>query len=135
MLPARTVEPRVLTIEGRRVLVVERTTPLPQHLDWLIRAMRIAWRQDPRLMGTRSVCESEQDHRLTRWIEGRHVGTDGVVRDLRLFMCIDCASVCVRDITLDTLARLPGAQRLPPRRRDHVIGWYTGARRKERTYT
>jgi hypothetical protein len=128
---ARTVEPRVTTIEGRRVLVVDRTPPLPKTLDWLLRAMRVTWRQTVHVAGTRTICESEQDHRLSRFVEGRYAGPDGYVRDLRLLMCIDCESVCVRDITTDIL---PTDRRRPARRRDHVIGWYSGARRNQRQY-
>lgn len=128
---ARTVEPRVTTIEGRRVLVVDRTPPLPSRLDWLLRAMRVTWQTEVRTHGARAACVSEQDHRLTRFVEGRHVGTDGVVRDLRLLMCVDCESVCVRDITTDLL---PTARRRPARRRDGVLGWYSGARRSQREY-
>jgi len=125
-------EPRVTVIEGRRVLVVDRTPPLPARLDLLLGTMRVTWRSAVKVLGTRSACESEQSHRLTRFVEGRHVGTDGVVRDLRLLMCVDCESVCVRDITTDLL---PTARRRPAQRRDHVLGWYSGARRNQRTYT
>jgi len=127
-------EPRVQVIEGHRVLVIDRTPPIPQHLDRLLATMRLTYRNLVAPRGTRPTCQSERDHRLVLFAEGRHVGRDGVVRDLRLTICQDCASVCVRDITIDTLDRLPTGGR-KPRRRDLVLGWYSGARRNNRTYT
>lgn len=132
-MQARIIEPRVTVIEGHRVLVVDRRPPLPQTLAALLAGMRVTFRTTTPIRGTRPACQSEQDHRLHPFVEGRHVGTDAVARDLRLLMCADCESVCVRDISLDTLSRLPTG-RLSPRRRDHVIGWYSGARRNQRTY-
>ena len=127
------VAPRVTTIEGRAVLIVERRPPLQPSLEGLRRAMLVSWETRLSRAGARGTCVSEQDHRLIRFLEGRHVGLDGVVRDLRLFMCADCEAVCVRDITPDRLERLPtGSQ--PLRRRNHVLGWYSGARPNQREY-
>lgn len=127
------VEPRVTTIEGRRVLIVERRPPLQPTLEALRRALIVTFELPLRRMGARKACISEQDHRLIRFMEGRHVGLDGTVRDLRLHMCADCEAVCVRDISVDRLARLPtGGQ--PLRRRDKIIGWYTGSRPNQREY-
>lgn len=125
-------EARVMVIEGRRVLVTDRTPPIPGTLDVLLAEMRVTLAADVKPSGTRSVCISDQDHRLRVFREGRHVGRDGVVRDLRLLMCADCESVCVRDISRDRLAGL-SISRLP-RRRDHVIGWYSGSRPANRVY-
>lgn len=130
---ARPIEPRVTMIEGRTVLIVERRPPLQSSLEALRRAMKVTLEVPLRRTGARGACVSEQDHRLIRFLEGRHVGLDGVVRDLQLFMCADCEAVCVRDVSIDRLARLPtGSQ--PLRRRDHVIGWYTGGRPRQREY-
>lgn len=126
-------EPRVTVIEGRRTLIVERRPPLPPTLDALRRGMTIAWETTITRRGARVACVSEQDHRLFRFIEGRHVGSDGVVRDLRLFMCADCEAVQVRDVSQDRMTRLPTG-RQPLRRRDHVLGWYSGARPNQRSY-
>jgi hypothetical protein len=129
---ARTIEPRVMVIEGQRVLIVERRPPLQPTLEGLRLAMRVTWETRLTRQGTRSACLNES-HRLVRFLEGRHVGLDGAVRDLRLFMCADCEAVQVRDVSLDRLDRLPtGSQ--PLRRRDHVIGWYSGARPGQRQY-
>jgi hypothetical protein len=125
-------QPRVMVIEGRRVLVTDRTPPIPGTLDRLLAEMVVTLAANVRPMGARAVCLAEV-HRLQVFREGRHVGRDGVVRDLRLLMCADCESVCVRDISRDRLAGL-SISRLP-RRRDHVIGWYTGARPSQRVYT
>jgi hypothetical protein len=130
---ARVVEPRVTMIEGRTVLIVERRPPLQATLEGLRRAMHVYFESRLTRSGARKTCLSEQDHRLVRFLEGRHTGLDGIVRDLRLFMCADCEAVCVRDVSQDRLARLPtGSQ--PLRRRNHILGWYTGARPRQREY-
>ena len=125
-------EPRVATIEGHKVLVVERHPPLPATLDVLLARMTITLRAPIRITGWRATC-SDQDHRLVLFAEGRYRGSDGVLRDLRLMQCADCESVCLRDITHDRLAGLPKSS-LAVRRRDHVLGWYSGARRNQRQY-
>ncbi len=135
---------RVMVIEGRRTLVVERARPIPPKLEQLLEggrdatgrlwtALRVTVRQPLAIGGWRAAC-SDQDHRLGLWLEGFHTGSDAIVRYLRLFACSDCAAVCVRDASLDSLPNLPaGRQQL--RRRDAVIGWYSGARRSQRQYT
>lgn len=130
-MQARTSEPRVVVIEGRRALVKERRPPLPQTLDALLGAMRVTFRQPVPIRGARPACQSEQDHRLALFVEGRHLGSDAVARDLRLLMCADCESVCVRDITHDYI---PTPRRRSLRRRDAILGWYSGARRSQRQY-
>jgi hypothetical protein len=139
-----TPDPRVVTIEGRRTLVVERHPPLPPSLELLLeggadqtgrvwRPLRLVVRRPLRLLGTRAGC-SQQDHRLADWLEGFHSGSDAVVRYLRLLVCQDCGAVCVRDRSFDTLTHLPtGGQNA--RRKDHVIAWYSGARRHQRLYS
>jgi hypothetical protein len=127
-------EPRLETIEGQKTLVVERTPPLQPKLIGLLGALfhvRIA--KDIRPAGARASCEADREHRFETLREGRHVGLDGIVRDLRIQMCLDCGAACVRDISYDSLPGLPtGGQHL--RRRDLVLGWYTGARRSGREY-
>jgi hypothetical protein len=137
------IEPRVVTIDGRKALVVERHPPLPSELSLLLeggrdaagrvwRALRIVGRQPLRLSGARSSCLSE-DHRLVPWLDGFHVGSDGVTRSLHLDACRDCGAVSVRDSSFDTLERLPTGGR-PLLRKSHVIAWYSGARPSQRTY-
>lgn len=136
--------PRVAVIEGHRVLVIERTPPIPDDLSLLLNggrdragrpwaALRVAVRQPLRLDGARAAC-LDQDHRLAPWVEGFHTGSDGVNRTLHLLACRDCGSVCVRDVSFDSLDRLRTGRR-GPARRNHVIGWYSGARRGQRVYT
>jgi hypothetical protein len=124
---------RTEIIEGQQTLVVERKPPLQPKLDRLLGALTLVrdYGMTPPT-GTRPSCEMRQ-HRFLNFRDGRHVGLDGIVRDLRLQMCADCGAVCVRDISID---RLPGLTpgRGGPRRRDHVLGWYSGARRNRREY-
>jgi hypothetical protein len=137
------MEQRVTTIEGRRVLIVDRHPPLPQSLVLLLEggrdasgrvwpAMRVVGRRPLRLAGASSSCLDE-NHRLVPWLDGSHAGSDGVTRSLHLDACADCGAVSVRDTSFDVLERLPTGGR-PPRRKDHVIGWYSGARPANREY-
>lgn len=125
-------EPRIEQMDGRPVLTFERKPVIQPTLERLLSALNVTYSAEVRPGGASSVC-TERDHRLIRFREGRHVGLDGVVRDLRLLMCADCETVCVRDITVD---RLPGLRsgRLMPRRRNLILGWYTGARPRQRVY-
>lgn len=123
----------VQTIEGQRTLVIERKPPLQPTLDRLLANLSLVTvREDIRPTGTAAHCE-QRDHRFGTLREGRHVGLDGVVRDLRIQMCHDCGACCVRDISRDRLAGLPTGRR-GPARKDHVLGWYSGARRNRREY-
>ncbi len=121
------------TIEGQRTLVVQRTPPLPQKLDALLASLsHVTYAQDIRPSGMAASC-SLRDHRFARFREGRHIGTDGVVRDVTLQMCADCGAVCVRDVSFDRLPGLPTGRR-GAARRDDILGWYSGARRNQREY-
>lgn len=141
-VPARITEPRIVTIDGRPVLEFTRQPPLPSTLHGLLGQLRVTFRADVRPTGARASCEVPEvvggvprDHRLVRFREGRHVGLDGVVRDLRLFMCADCEAVDVRDVSWEEVWHtVRGRARLLPRRRDDHMGWYTGARRNQRVY-
>jgi hypothetical protein len=138
------VEPRVEVIEGRTVRVIERTPPIPAALDTLLNggrdaagrpwpAMTVLRRFPLRLGGALSACMG-QDHELADWIEGFHAGSDGRTRQLRLLACQACGAICVRDISVDTLPGLATGNQAP-RRRDHILGWYTGSRPRQRVYT
>ena len=139
MQPQQKSEPRRMVIDGQTVLVIERRPPLPRRLESLLQSpgMRVF---PIRITGWRADCGREE-HRLLIVAEGWYIGPDEVRRELRVQMCADCESVCVRDVSLDTLATYdPGGRgslrpsRLAPRRRDHVLGWYSGARRNQRMY-
>lgn len=119
--------PRVVTIEGRRTLVVERRPPLPPRLDALLAGLRVF---PIRITGWRGEC-SAQDHRLKLIADGSYPCLDGIRRDLRVYQCADCEAVCVRDVSLD---RLPGLASRRLARRNHVLGWYSGSRKNQRVY-
>lgn len=144
MSALRAPDPRVMTIEGRRTLVVERKPPLPVSLKLLLEggrddagrswtAIRLTIRRPLRIGGARAAC-GQQEHRLADWLEGFHTGSDGIARYLRLLACTDCAAVCVRDRSIDFLDQLP-VGRHARRRKDHVIAWYSGARPRQRIYS
>lgn len=137
--PERRPEPRRVVIDGQVAIEMVRRPPLPQRLDQLLAApgMRVF---PITIHGWRDACES-QVHRLMPIAEGRYRGPDLVVRDLRVLMCCDCEAVCVRDVSLDTLEAYDPTGRgfvrptkRAPRRRDLVLAWYTGARRRQREY-
>lgn len=126
--------PTVQVIEGQRTLVSTRRPPLPARLPDLISAMfGVTVSEDIRPAGARAACEQLRTHRFGTLREGRHLGSDRELRDLRVQMCRDCGAVCVRDITYDRLGGLPVGRR-GPARRDLVLGWYSGARRNRREY-
>lgn len=128
--------PDTQLIEGRRVQVVEHKPPLPQRLDTLIGALQhVTYRTDFAPAGARYSCEL-REHRFTRIREGRYLGPDAIVRDLRIEMCRDCGGVQVRDISvMDSLdgERVPTGRR-GPSRVSQVLGWYSGARPAGREY-
>lgn len=132
-----------MVIDGQRVLVENRPKVIPPTLQLLLEGgrapdgrlwspMRVSARNPFRLAGPRAECLMN-DHRIAPWLEGFATGSDGVARFLVLFVCGDCGAMCVRDRSFDTLAGLR-AGRAPLRRRDHVIGWYAGARPRNRVY-
>lgn len=136
-------DPRVITIEGRKVRVIQRTPPVAPTLALMLEggrgpdgrywpALRVISRTPLHLAGTTSACLAE-DHRLRPWVEGFAFGPDGITRQLRLHACLDCGAVCIRDVSVDTLPGLSSG-RYAPRRRDHILGWYTGARPRNRVY-
>lgn len=130
----RAAAPRYTTIEGRRTAVVERTPPIPATLDRLLAAMfAFTVSEDIRPLGARPACEALRTHRFGVLREGRHHGIDRVLRDLRVEMCRDCGAVCVRDVSYDRLPGLTVGAR-GPRRKDMILGWYSGARRAGREY-
>ena len=128
---------RLEMIEGRKVLVVDRRPPLQPSLDRLLHAIySVTKREDIRPGGARIQCEALRTHRFGVLREGKHVGLDGLVRDLRVEMCRDCGAACVRDISVQTSVdgeRVPRGDRLP-KRGDQVLGWYSGGRRRQREY-
>ncbi len=126
---------RLEMIEGVPTLrTPDNRPPLQPSLDRLLSAIyMVTAREDITPRGASIRCEVEREHPFRTLREGRHVGLDGVVRDLRVEMCPLCGAALVRDVSYDRLDGLPVGRR-GPRRRDSVIGWYSGGRRAQRQY-
>lgn len=135
----------VSTIEGRRTLVRPSGSGLPRKMDELLRQMAsfgFSYTADIRPAGARTACVQLREHRFARFREGRWFARDGIRRgevlDLALRMCQDCGAVEVRDVSYDVLDTSRDRQARPakagPKRRDHVMDWYSGARPGNRTY-
>lgn len=125
---------RIATIEGQRTTVVERQPPLPPKLDQLIGSLfAVTTSVDITPSGASAMCE-QRSHPFTTIREGRHFGSDRVLRDLLIQMCPYCGAVCVRDVSFDRLGGLPTG-RGGPARRDLILGWYSGKRRDGRSYS
>jgi len=125
-------------IEGRRTVVSTVDFGLPQKMtELLAQLVVVTLRADLRPTGARQACTVLREHRLRPIRIGRWIPRSGVRRgevlDVRISMCADCGAVQVRDVSLDLV---PGARvgSGGPRRRDHVIGWYSGARPNQREY-
>ena len=134
-------EPRLSRIEGRNTLIVPTGSGLPRKLDELLRQMSgfgFTYAADIALAGTRTACTVLRDHRLVRFREGRWFARDGIRRgevlDLQLRMCADCGAVQVRDVSYDWLGGQKRPASGPPKRRDHVMDWYSGKRPAGREY-
>lgn len=122
-------EPRFERLaDGVIALVIERPSVLPPTLDALLATIAVVERLAIRVSGFAKAC-ADVDHRLVPWVKGHLAG-----RDLRLAMCADCGVVEVRDVSVDRLPGLGAGVRLAPRRRDDLIGWYTGPRPANRIY-
>jgi len=120
-------EPIFVTIaDGLKAQVVERRSPLPQRLDPLLSGIVVLKRFPVTIVGARQAC-TDASHELQPWLWGIYANLE-----LRLSLCAFCGMVEVRDISFDVL---PGAMgHGKPRRRDAVLGWYTGKRPAGRTY-
>jgi hypothetical protein len=121
--------PRVIRLsEGVYAQVVERTTSLPRRLEPLLSGLRVTRRHGhPVVLGTRLAC-TNAEHPFSPWLEGIYAGLE-----LRLALCPYCGVVEVRDASLDILPDVK-AGHSGPRRRDDLLGWYSGQRPAGRTY-
>lgn len=128
------MSPRTILIDGAPTTVVERQPPLPAKLDQLIaRLFSVTVSTDITPSGATNACDLRM-HRFATLREGRYLGPDRLLRDLRIEMCPHCGACCVRDISYDRVSGLP-IGRGGLRRRDLVLGWYSGARRNQRVYS
>lgn len=118
---------QVVWIDGKPARVVEPRRVLPQHLDDLLRALRGSTRRDVFVRGASRDC-ADGEHALGRWLTGLYG-----MRELELSMCTNCGTVEVRDVSISVI---PGAPlgTSPLRRRNELLGWYSGVRRNGRTY-
>ena len=129
-------------IEGQRTHVTPNQSGLPQKLpDLLAQLTHVTFRADIRPAGARPACDVLREHRFARFREGRWFARTGIRRgevlDLRLAMCQDCGAVRATDVSLDVSfdgERIPLGRR-GPNRRNHILGWYSGARPNQRQYT
>lgn len=126
-------EPHIETIEGRQVLVIDRRPPLQATIGEVIAHLTVTYRAPVKIQGWRGECD-RQDHRFAHVLSGRHLGTDGVWRDLQFHQCQDCEAMCIRDVSIDLLPGLDSG-RLGPRRKNHILAWSTGSRKNQRTYS
>lgn len=121
-------QPRFTTIGGRVAQVVQVPRFLPPRLDALLAGLLVVERLPrPTLAGFSVEC-ADTDHRLMPWLRGAYAG-----RELALLTCTHCGAVEVRDVSLDLLPGLRSGH-TAPRRRNAVLGWYSGKRRAGRVY-
>lgn len=113
--------------DGVMAQVIQRQSPLPSKLEPLLSGMRVTAQTNVRLFGARRAC-TDAEHQFAPWRSGIYAGLE-----LQLALCPFCGVVEVRDVSLDLL---PGvsAGRSGPRRRNDVLGWYSGQRQAKRTY-
>lgn len=117
----------LVMINGQPARVVERPRVLPPRLDALLSGLRSPVRHQVFVRGASRDC-GDGEHAWGRWLDGLYGQ-----RELRLLMCSACGCVEVRDVSISVI---PGAPlgTSPLRRRDELLGWYSGARRHGRQY-
>jgi hypothetical protein len=101
----------------------------------LLEALQVTRQSPVRVKGVRRACLDDQ-HASEHWLSGRYGGMD-----IQLWVCSFCWRVQVRDVSYDILVdQAPDGRRLRltpqglERRKDAVLGLYTGARPLGRTY-
>lgn len=126
--PAPPDAPRFVIVDGRMAMVVPPRPPIiPRTLDLLLGALRNVTR-NPVIVGGASIDCGDGRHRLALWLSG----TYGALA-LRLFVCLDCETVEVRDVSLDSIVGAPQG-RQGPKRGNELLGWYSGRRPNGRRY-
>jgi hypothetical protein len=116
---------------------------LPPSLGALLEALEVLERRQVITRGYSREC-GEDLHDFQRWLTGlyrppvpAHVAaafraTAPPALALVLDRCRNCETVEVRDRTFDRIAE--GQRLVASGRRDGLLGWYSGARRNQRTY-
>lgn len=99
---------------------------LPPNLAALLNALRVVSVKQVLIRGWGSPCATD-DHLLADWITGVYRGRSIVLRVCRL-----CEAAEVRDRTVSITPTRAGVMTDRP---DALLGWYSGARRNQRTYT
>jgi hypothetical protein len=114
---------------------------LPRHFDVLLRRLSITRRWPITVLGTRRACD-EAEHDWKPWLRGfdkapepslRASSRHGLV-ELLLNVCVFCEAVEVRDLSYDVLDPSLPTGRLDARRRNDVLGRYSGKRPGGRQY-
>lgn len=145
----RRPEARIVSVgDGQRARFQPAPSVLPPSLGMFLRLMVARQRWQLPALGYRPDC-GEGHHRLAKWLQGVY-GT----REVLVSRCLDCETVEVRDVSLDrgqsfvddtstSLVRPPHVEavvsRLPIgaalRRRNLLLGWYSGKRAAGRVYS
>lgn len=122
-------EPRFERIaDGVVAQVIEPSFRLPPRLDAMLARTIVTAEFPMRVVGARIACRDAEHDFGRPWIRGVFAGLE-----VKLSRCPYCGTVEVRDVSVDVLEGM-GPSTLDPRRRDVVIGWYTGRRAGGRQY-
>jgi hypothetical protein len=100
---------------------------LPARLDDLLNLLRDGLVYPVPVLGATTSCTGYETHDMRLWVTGSLNG-----RSMRLLKCADCESVEVRDVSLDLNV---GGSRLARRPLNRLLGWYTGRRPANRTFS
>ena len=100
---------------------------LPAHLDALLRLISNGLVYQVPVRGATTACTAFETHDWQLWITGALRE-----RAVRLNKCACCGAVEVRDVSLDLNI---GDSRLERRPLNRLLGWYTGRRPANRSYS
>lgn len=100
---------------------------LPAHLDALLRLISNGLVYPVPVRGATTACTAYETHDWRQWITGSLSG-----RSVVLNKCACCEAVEVRDVSLDLNI---GGSRLERRPLNRLLGWYTGRRPANRSYS
>lgn len=100
---------------------------LPANLDALLRLLSNGLVYEVPVGGATTACTAYETHDMRLWVTGTYSG-----HALRLNKCAHCEAVEVRDVSLDANI---GGSRLGRRPLNRLLGWYTGRRPANRSYS